>query len=240
MMLQACLNGGRPGPATPRELAAAAAGAVRAGADSLHVHPRSFDGRESLAGDDVAAALRAIREACPEVTVGVSTGLWITGGDAARRAELVAGWALRPDFASVNLHEEGAADLVRALAATGVGIEAGVWSPAAADRLAGLTVLRVLVEIIETPASEAVAAADAILARLGAVSEHPGGELLLHGEEEACWPMIAHAGRLGLPTRIGLEDTVTLPDGTAAGDNATLVRHARQVWARAGAAPGHS
>jgi hypothetical protein len=31
---------------------------------------------------------------------------------------------------------------------------------------------------------------------------------LLHGEDSACWPLIAHAGRLKLPTRVGLEDTL--------------------------------
>jgi uncharacterized protein (DUF849 family) len=232
--LKACLNGNRPAsraPATPAELATAGAAAVEVGAEALHVHPRSAAGLESLAADDVGAALTAIRAACPGVPVGVSTGLWITGGDAARRAALVAGWQVRPDFASVNVHEEGFADLVRHLAAAGVGVEAGVWSPAGVDRLAGLPVDRVLVEIVGTPAADAVPAADAILARL----DHAGSttERLLHGEEEACWPLIAYAGLLGLPTRIGLEDTLTLPDGTVAADNAVLVRRALRLWSTA-------
>jgi hypothetical protein len=89
-------------------------------------------------------------------------------------------------------------------------------------------VQRILVEIIGTPAGAAVAAAGAILQRLdGAVP------VLLHGEEDACWPLVAHAGRLGLPTRIGLEDTLSLPDGTPAADNAALVRAAIAVWERA-------
>ena len=39
------------------------------------------------------------------------------------------------------------------------------------------------------------------------------GPRLLHGEEAACWPLVVHAGRLGPPTRIGLEDTVVGPAG---------------------------
>jgi uncharacterized protein (DUF849 family) len=232
--MQACLNGNRPpsqAPATAAQLAEAAAAAVEAGAEALHVHPRSADGRESLASDDVGAALVAIRAACPGVPVGVSTGLWITDGDAARRAAQVAGWAVRPDFASVNVHEKGFADLVRLLARTGIGVEAGVWSPAEADRLAGLPIDRVLIEIIGTPASESVPAADAILDRLDRAGN--SAERLLHGEEEACWPLVAYAGLLGLPTRIGLEDTLTLPDGTTAADNAVLVRRARRLWSTA-------
>ena len=59
--------------------------------------------------------------------------------------------------------------------------------------------------------------------------------MLLHGEEDACWPLVRHAGRLGLPTRIGLEDTLVLPDGTPAGDNAELVRpYLDRVRARPG------
>jgi len=239
--IKACLNGDRPSPATPGELAVAAAGAVAAGAEALHLHPRDARGRESLAAADVAAAVTAVRAACPGVPVGVSTGLWMTGGDARRRADLVRGWTVRPDFASVNAGEEGSGELAALLGAAGVGVEAGVWQPGEVDAVPGLRPVRVLIEIIGTPAGRAVAAADAVLARLDAAGYR--GERLLHGEEEACWPLVAHAGRLGLPTRIGLEDTLLRPDGTPATDNADLVRHALTVWQRAGAdhrpSPGH-
>jgi uncharacterized protein (DUF849 family) len=135
---------------------------------------------------------------------------------------------VRPDFASVNVREPGFADLVRLLAAAGVAVEAGVWAPAEAAGLAGLPVQRALIEVIDTPAAGAVAAADAILAALDAAGYR--GERLLHGEEAACWPLIAHAGRLGLPTRAGLEDTTVLPDGTPAPGNAALVEHALRIW----------
>jgi len=108
-----------------------------------------------------------------------------------------------------------------------VAVEAGVWTPAEADRAGAVAgaVERILVEIIGTPAGGAAAAADAILARLD--SQVP---VLLHGEEDACWPLVRHAGRLGLPTRIGLEDTLVLPDGTPATGNAELVRAALALW----------
>ncbi|MET0415652.1 MAG: 3-keto-5-aminohexanoate cleavage protein, partial [Actinoplanes sp.] len=172
-----------------------------------------------------------VRGTCPGVPVGVSTGLWMTGGDPARRLALVGAWAeleVRPDFASVNASEAGFADLADVLAAAGIGVEAGIWAPSEVSVLAGLHPERVLVEIIDTPAARAVAAADAILRRLDEAGYD--GPRLLHGEEEACWPLIAHAGRLGLPTRIGLEDTLTGPDGTPATDNAELVRLARDLW----------
>ena len=49
---------------------------------------------------------------------------------------------------------------------------------------------------------------------------------LLHGEGEACWPVLAHARANGRDTRIGLEDTLVLPDGAPAPGNAELVRAA--------------
>jgi uncharacterized protein (DUF849 family) len=225
--IKACLNGGRTGPrvpVTPAQLAGAAAGAVAAGAEAVHLHARGPDGRESLDPADVGAAVAAARRA--GVPVGVSTGLWITGGDPAARHDLVAGWAAlddRPDFASVNVGEDGYAGLVALLTGMGVAVEAGVWTPAEANRAGPVD--RILVEVVGTPAGTAVAAADAILARLDGRAP-----VLLHGEDDACWPLVAHAGRLGLPTRIGFEDTLTYPDGTPAEDNAGLVRAALAVW----------
>jgi len=60
---------------------------------------------------------------------------------------------------------------------------------------------------------------------------------LLHGEGDGCWPLIRYAGRLGVATRIGLEDTVAGPDGGPAGGNGDLVRLALAVL-DAARAPG--
>jgi uncharacterized protein (DUF849 family) len=244
--MKVCLNGRRgraehPAvPLTPTELAAAAAAAVTAGAEAVHLHPRGPRGAESLLAADVGAAVAALRLACPGVPVGVSTGLWITGGDLAARLATVAGWAelpaaARPDFASVNLAEPGFADLAGLLRSAGVGVEAGVWSPAEAHALAAAGDsdgwLRILIEVIDAPAGGAVDAAEAILRRLDELGTR--APRLLHGEGAACWPLIAHAGRLGLPTRIGLEDTTTGPTGQPASDNAELVRLALASWTAA-------
>jgi uncharacterized protein (DUF849 family) len=158
------------------------------------------------------------------VPVGVATGAWVEP-DAERRAALVAAWR-EPDYASVNLSEPGAAGVMRALADTGIGVEAGVWSPEDAERLAaaGVAVLRVLVEIIDAPAGAAVGRVreiEAALDRLGIAAPR-----LLHGEEETCWPILRHARATGRHTRVGLEDTLALPDGTPAPGNEALVRAA--------------
>jgi uncharacterized protein (DUF849 family) len=243
--LKACLNGRRSQadypavPVTPGELARDAAAAVAAGAEAIHLHARGPDGGESVQAADVGAAVAAVRAACPGTPVGVSTGLWITHGDAAARHAAVAGWAgldlaARPDFASVNVSEEGWAGVARVLGAAGIAVEAGVWSAADVPVLAtaGLPQppVRIMVEVAGVPALAAPRAAEAILRALdaSAVRELPR---LLHGEDESCWPLVAQAAREGLPTRIGLEDTLVGPDGRPARGNAELVRRALAMLA---------
>ncbi|WP_307830981.1 3-keto-5-aminohexanoate cleavage protein [Nucisporomicrobium flavum] len=238
--IKVCLNGGRrpgdhPGvPVTPAQLAEAATGAVAAGAEAVHLHPRDATGAETL---DVGAAVAAVRASCPGTPVGVSTGLWITGGDARLRLERIHAWAglppeQRPDMASVNVHEERFADTAAAVREAGVAVEAGVWTAGAASVLGGVPVDRILIEVVDPAVADAERAADQILDRLDRLGV--AGPRLLHGEEEACWPLVRHAGRLGLPTRIGLEDTLVDETGAPAVDNADLVRRALRVWSNAG------
>jgi len=241
--IKACLNGGRdraehPGvPVTPDELATAAAGAVEAGAEAVHLHPRGPSGAESLAAEHVGAAVGAVRRRCVGTPVGVSTGLWIAGGDPTARLAAVRTWAglpatERPQFASVNVSEPGFDQLAESLLAAEIAVEAGVWSTADAEALAASgfagRCARLLVEIIDAPAADAPHVAAAVLGQLDAL-DVPGPRLL-HGEGEAAWPLVAMAGRLGLPTRAGFEDTLTDPDSRPAPDNASLVRSALLIW----------
>lgn len=222
-----CLNGPRGAadgtavPLTPESMAQAAAEAVAAGATDIHVHPKTPCGRDSLSPRVVAATLEAIR-ARVSVPVGVTTGAWAEPDPAARLAR-VRGWTVLPDHASVNWHEPGAEEIAAALVDLGVGVEAGIWSGTdAAARFAvsplGPKVLRVLAEVTDTDAAEA--AARTLLAELGPAHGRP---VLLHGEDAGAWPVLRLAGRLGLATRVGLEDTLVLPDGRRALSNAQLV-----------------
>jgi len=246
-LLKACLNGQRSQaefpavPVTPDELAADAAAAVAAGAEAIHLHARGRDGAESVRAGDVGAAVAAVRVACPGTPVGVSTGLWITRGDAAARQAAVSQWAdlaagARPDFASVNVSEDGWAGVVRSLGGVGIAAEAGVWSVTDVQVLARAVEvsalaplpLRILIEVMGEPASSAPRVATDILR---ALDDSPLGGLprLLHGEGEGCWPLVAQAAREGLLTRIGLEDTTAGPDGQPVSGNAELVRLALAV-----------
>jgi uncharacterized protein (DUF849 family) len=228
VLVKAALNGSRaPGahpalPITEQQLAADAAACARAGAGAIHMHPRDANGRESLDPAVIDRVVSVVRAACG-VRVGVSTGAWIEP-DPERRAALVASWR-EPDMASVNLGEEGAEPVMRALLAADIGVEAGVWSAEDAERLAatGLAgrLTRVLVEVVydlPDPAAEA-RAIDEALDRLGVEAPR-----LHHGEQAATWPVLGQALCLGHDTRVGLEDTLALPDGSPAPSNEALVR----------------
>jgi uncharacterized protein (DUF849 family) len=243
--LKACLNGRRTPadhpavPITPDQLAAAAAGAVTAGAEAVHLHPRGADGRESLRAADVGAAVSAVRAVGTGTPIGVTTALWAAADPWTRRDEVMDWTDLtpeqRPDFASVNIGEDGWQELVVVLADAGIAAEAGVWS--VADAAAAVAFkppngwLRILVEIAHATTETATMRADEILDLLYAA--RVTAPILLHGEDESCWPLVAHAGRLGLATRIGLEDVLTGPDGRDVPGNADLVRLALVEWTAA-------
>ncbi|MFG2942815.1 3-keto-5-aminohexanoate cleavage protein [Streptomyces sp. NPDC048282] len=232
MELQVCLNGRRGGadgagaPLSPAALADSAAEAVTAGATEIHVHPRTPCGRESLSPRVVGPTLDALR-ARVRVPIGVTTGAWAVP-DPALRLKRVGTWSVLPDFASVNWHEPGAEDVAEQLLVMGIGVEAGIWSGTdGAARFAasplGPRVLRVLAEVTDPDPATAEDSGRSLLIELGTAHGRP---VLLHGEEGGTWPVLRLAGRLGLATRIGLEDTLLLPDGERALSNAELVREA--------------
>ncbi len=112
-----------------------------------------------------------------------------------------------------------------ALAVGGIGIEAGIATTAEVDVLSASpfvpSVLRVLVEPGELDPTAAVALAWSIegaLARAGVTAPR-----LHHGVDAATWAVVATAAARSLSVRIGLEDVLTLPDGTPAAGNAELM-----------------
>ncbi|WP_328882692.1 3-keto-5-aminohexanoate cleavage protein [Streptomyces sp. NBC_00299] len=239
-MIQVCLNGSRGAgdgamvPLSPDALADCAAEAVAAGATDLHVHPKTPCGGDSLSPRVLAPTLVAIR-ARVSVPVGVTTGAWAEP-EPEKRLERIRSWTVLPDHASVNWHEEGAEEIAAALMERGVGVEAGIWSGTdGAARFAasplGPKVLRVLAEVTDTSAETAEGTAHTLLTDLGPAFGRP---VLLHGEDAGAWPVLRLAGRLGLATRIGLEDTLVLPDGERAASNAELVAEglAQYRWAQ--------
>lgn len=233
MLLQAALNGpltkdDHPAmPVSADELARDATACKAAGAGAVHLHPRDQRGRERLDARVVNDVVTRVRHTCG-LRVGVSTGAWIEP-DLDRRLELIAKWRT-PDYASVNLSEAGAEEVMAVLAKAGIGVEAGVATVADAELLASLegsdpfdAVLRVLVEPADAPAGQPLAIVAEIHDALdrGAAAGIPR---LQHGDGEAVWPLIADALARGLDVRVGLEDTRHGPDGAQTEGNEALVR----------------
>ncbi|WP_028060383.1 3-keto-5-aminohexanoate cleavage protein [Candidatus Solirubrobacter pratensis] len=247
-MIQACLNGSRAPeehsalPVTPEQLEHDARAVVSAGAGSVHVHPRDGDGAETLEPAAVAAAVHAIRVAAPRLELSLSTGVWITGGDAAERLRLISGWTERPDLCSVNFSEPGWEELIALLGERGIEVEAGLWSVEDAEALAGsglveswgagshgrgrrhLPVRRILVEPHDESPEDAIARAaaiDAVLNRAAIPTPR-----LHHGYGPATYAVIDAARARGHDVRIGLEDVLVLRDGSLAPGNAALLARA--------------
>jgi uncharacterized protein (DUF849 family) len=242
MLIQACLNGARrPGehpsiPWTPAQVAADAAATRRAGAGAVHVHPRGRGHAESLSAADVADVCDAVRSASPGLPIGVTTAAWIEP-DVARRIAAIEAWHVLPDYASVNLNEAGAIEVIELLNERGVGVEAGIGSVAEArlliDEGLDAACLRILVEVDDDLGpDEAVALAAAIdLVLDDGLSQSPR---LHHGVGAATWMVIEAAMDRGHDVRIGLEDTLVWADGRVVEGNAALVAHVVGLADRAG------
>lgn len=217
-------------PVSIEELARDAAACVAVGARALHLHPRDSQGSERLDAEVVDEVVLRVRGTC-RVPVGVSTGAWIEP-DLKRRLELVGTWSA-PDYASVNVSEPGATEIMRTLITAGIGIEAGVFTVTDAEQLAesgmGNAVTRILVEPVEVGAADAVEVVEEIHQALDKLDLR--APRLQHGDGEATWILLTDAIRRGLATRIGLEDTLREPTGERTQGNEALVRAAAALGA---------
>jgi uncharacterized protein (DUF849 family) len=238
MTLQAAVNGDRTKadhpavPVTQDELIRDVTECLAAGATEFHIHVRNADGNPTFEPGRVDGAASAIRAAGARAA-GVTTVAGVEP-DRQRKLDLISRWT-QPSYSSVNLCEEDAVEVMRTLLAAGIGIEAGVWTPEDAEALvrSGLAgqVTRVLVEPGEAQAGagDAIAMVDAIhqiLDRAGLSAPR-----LQHGDGKLTWILIEDAVRRGIDTRVGFEDTLYLPDGSRARNNADLVAAARAIGA---------
>ncbi len=228
MRVKACLNGRctrveHPAvPLTPAELAADASAVGRAGAFAVHVHPRDARGVETLEAAACDASVAAIRAAVPALAVGLSTAETIDH-DPFARAAAIKRWRTPPDFVSVNLSELGWAGIVRAALQAGIGVEAGLASPRDAEELAHSPFVHRLVRaLVEVDGGVEEARAIAALVPEGVPQ-------LWHGYGQRTWEVVTAAVAAGHDLRVGLEDSLVLPDGRIARDNAELVTSAIEL-----------
>lgn len=233
-MVQCALNGSytrddHPDvPVTLEQLVADAVACQRAGAASVHLHPRRpADGRESLVADSHDAVVAAVRAACPGLEISCSTQEDIDLGSAPDRVAAIGAWGTPPDVVSLNLVERGSVELGAALVDRAIGIEAGIFTLADAETLLAAPwagqVHRVLVEVVyEHDDEAAVALAREIDARVAVL----GRPRLWHGDARASWAVVDAGLAAGKDVRVGLEDTLIGRDGGPAPANAAQVADA--------------
>jgi len=235
MLIQAALNGGRSRaehpaiPVTPEQLAASARECAAAGAGAVHFHVRDAAGKETIAPNDVAAAVTAVRRAAPGTPCGVSIGLWIVS-DPAERHATVAAWTTLPDFTTVNFREAGAIALARHCLDRGLGVEVGVTEMAGAQAFIDSGLAPRCLRILMEPMDQDLAAARASTAAIVAALDRARITLprMLHGLNATAWPIIDDALGRGYDTRVGFEDVLTLRDGRPAPGNGALVAEVRR------------
>jgi uncharacterized protein (DUF849 family) len=231
MLLQVCPNGPHKSDDHPRlpltigELTESIGSALAAGASEAHVHPKNSAGEDSLHPDDVNPLVEALRTSHPTLPIGVTTGIWAVRDHGQRMAQ-VSDWRSLPDYASVNWHEDGAEELADLLLDLGIGIEAGLWTTQAAEQFCRYPrageCLRILIEGTSQDIDNAIHEAGQVLELVRPL----GLRILLHGEGANTWPLFDLAVANGLDSRIGLEDTFALPEGSTAANNSELVRTA--------------
>jgi len=154
------------------------------------------------------------------------------------RHAAIAKWTLLPDFASVNMKEDGAIEVTEWLVSRGVGVEAGLSNLLGTEIFvaSGLPekCLRVLLEPMEQEMDAALRTVESVESVLatGRVTL----PILLHGLNATAWLFIEEAARRGYDTRIGFEDVLALPNGERAASNTALVNEAAnrmKRWAKA-------
>jgi len=233
IFLQVALNGDRQHrgvPRSPDAIGRDAKASVEAGAHSVHVHAYDDAGDETLNAVECGAVVRVIRARCPSVPISLTTSATIVP-DPIRRLAAVRSWTELPDLVTANQGEEGITELSEWLMSRGVGIEAGLLSPADARKFAASPLRdrcrRVMIEPLDpdpTIALRDAADMEAILAIAGITLPQ-----VHHGYDGSCWAVNHRALARGHGIRTGMEDVAVLPNGQAADGNVQLVAAARQL-----------
>ena len=208
----------------------------------MHLHVRDRSGAETLDPSVVNETCRRVRQAAEEmavpVEIGLTTGEWIVP-DLAARLAMIREWE-GVDCATVNLSEKGFEDVMSAMLDVGIGVDVGLWAPVEMDPLlrSGLLpcVQRVSIELdpgepyfLQGEPTHLAQQVNDLLDEAGSTCPR-----LMHGMNDWTWALVEDAFRRGHDTRVGFEDSLLLPDGAKADNNAQLVEAAVALQHRVG------
>jgi uncharacterized protein (DUF849 family) len=215
---------------------------LQAGATGVHLHVRDRSGAETLNPSAVNDTCLHVRELAEEmgvpVEVGLTTGAWIVP-DLGARLSMIHEWE-GVDCATVNLSEPGFEQVMSAMLDVGIGIDVGLWAPIEMDRLSRSGLLPLVQRVsIELDPGEPYLFEDEpthLAQQLNDLLDDAGSTCprLTHGMNDWTWTLVEDAFRRGHDTRVGFEDSVLLPNGTTADNNAQLVEAAVVLQHRLG------
>ena len=83
------------------------------------MHPFDDDGRQTLAAEPCAATIRAVRAACPGISISLTTSADVEPNPQ-RRMALVEAWTETPDLVTANQGEDSILEMCELLVARGI------------------------------------------------------------------------------------------------------------------------
>ena len=222
-------------PLTPAELARTAAECLEAGAAMIHVHVRRADGRHLLDADAYDAAIKAIRaEVGDRMVIQITTEALGIYTPAEQIAVLK---AARPEAASLALRElapdddaePAFAEALEWMKRESVSPQIILYDPAEAVRLAAMIErgvvpwpdIPVLYVLGRYTVSQTSQPADLMPFLAMDAPQFSNWSVCAFGQHEAA--CVTAGALLGGHVRVGFENNLSLPDGSFAPSNATLV-----------------
>jgi uncharacterized protein (DUF849 family) len=198
-----------------------------AGCRVFHIHCYDEESKESIHPDNIKALVNIIKNISHEIKLGISTGDWIEP-DIEKRMAYIKEWYALPDFASVNMIEDGAVRVANTLIEKGVAVEAGLNNKEAAAVFINSPVKEKCIRILIEPEEEDLTSALSTINEVEEVlnSQKIKTPRLLHGFNSVSWALLKEAEKRGYDGRIGLEDTVYLPKGEKASGNLEVYKQA--------------
>lgn len=196
----------------------------------FHIHCYDENGCESLKPNDVNALVTLVKSISPEIQFGISSGDWIEP-DLEKRLSCISDWKFVPDFISVNIIEDDAVKVARLLISKGVKIEAGLNEKKAAEIFVESDLIADTFRILIEPEPEDLSLALITINEIEDVLNKAGIRIprLLHGFNSVAWDVLREAKRRGYDSRIGMEDTIFLENGTMVNSNLELIKHANKI-----------
>lgn len=236
MLLKIALNGARPKsqneflPHSLDEIEKEVRLIYEIGYKAFHIHCYDKKGNESLKPEDVNNLVSRVKNISPDIQLGISSGDWIEP-DLQKRIGYIKQWELVPDFASLNMIEDDAIKIAGELIAKGVMIEAGLNEKKAAEIFVNSSLINNCIRILIEPEEENLPGAIKTITEIESVLDKSNISIkrLLHGFNSVAWDILREAKTRGYDSRIGMEDTIFLEDGTKVKSNLEIVKYAGKI-----------